>query len=161
MTRPFYETEAHLRIQHKAKLIVEERRNCEIKSTKPGAVYDWGIFRHGRVTEFGEFKARYIDMSKGKIKKEGVMLSAKKIETVHAMCRRKTLEIGTQVNMTFYVWCESGLYVIALPCEGASLLRNGGRTASTRDAGDIEDVMMLPTKFFVRLTSERVPDARP
>ncbi len=160
MTRPFYETEAHRVIQHKAKLIVEERRNCQIKDTKKGSVFDWGVFRGNRVTEFAEFKARYIDMSKGKIKKEGVMLSAKKIETIHAMCRRKTMQIGTQVNFVFYVWCTSGLYMIALPCEGASLVRNGGRTASTRDAGDIEDVMMLPVRFFVRLDAKGVPDAQ-
>ena len=115
VARPIYETAAHKAIEDEAKAMVEERRNCQIKSTVPGSVFDWGVFRRGVVKEFAEFKARYISLRDRQIKKEGVMLSKKKIDTIKDLCIKKTHMIGSQVNFVYYCWTLSGPW--AFSCE--------------------------------------------
>jgi hypothetical protein len=149
MGRPLYETDADRARQRHGMRLLQRRLKCRAVEQPRKSRHDWELRRDGRLWSLAEFKARWLSLSHPMIRAQGVYLARQKYEPVLAEARLRCCQFH------FFIWCHDGIAGAVLPPDVLEFKKDTGRTVRTRDAGDIEECLMVPANHFKVLLTPR------
>lgn len=135
--RPMYETSADLKAEGDATYVIGEAWNVTLHKLPVSYQADWAIEKDGSIVGWGEFKRRRFKWGDY----QSIILSVSKV--------RALLSLATVCGKAlFFVKCDDAFMFVEIEESCLGNVSWGGRTCKTRDAGDIEPVVMIPAEKF-------------
>jgi len=142
--RQLYENDLSLKDEKRIQPLLERRFNLTLHKMPISYRIDWFATRNGQASAVIEYKRRFVD----KNQYDTIFLSLSKWNA--------GLDFVLKNRLAFVFVAEWNDGVGYLPIASMESLNNynigfGGRTAQTRDSGDIEPVIHLPISEFKSL----------
>ena len=141
--RPMYETSADLKAESDASAVIMRAWGVTLHKLPRSYGADWAIEKDSMIVGWGEFKRR--KFSWGDF--NSILVSARKVADLIRLA-----EVNGKAF--FFVQANDGLRYAQICAEDKRRVAWGGRTCKTRDAEDVEPVVLIPTMKFKVITGQ-------
>ena len=140
MSRPMYETNAHLKKEYEVRDIIQEKWNCKLNKLPHKDILDYAVSREGIIQAWIEIKCR----------KQEATTSLSLMISMHKINKGRALSDATGKPFFLFVKFNKDIYYYEDKREEHAL-RWAGRIKTQRDDQDQEPCYFINIELFKRL----------